>query len=201
MNKVWELYPYGEGEAWQAPPDIANHTGVNVASLYIILKRWRENTWGYADGKYFNAQQMTDSRPHWLYKINAKGQAYLNRLPKWYEPLEAVLAEVVNYKEHHEDYCPHDLTPRRIAWHTKPSEWVTYIQWPSKSKGDAHYAMWYMGGYSVADMQEAIFTTKAVFGITPSQECLEVAKEIEGHFVKTALEKLATGAGLEVKTQ
>ncbi len=95
-----DFFPYGMGGsyAWRTPATIAWHTGVNVASLYVILKRWRNNKWGYADARYFTADQMEDGRPHWLYKINAKGIAYLNRLHKWYKAEKEVKIALSEYQ-------------------------------------------------------------------------------------------------------
>ena len=69
--------------AWQASATIANETGCNLASLYTILKRWRSNTWGYADYKILTAADMptvenftsmtTDSYPHREGPFGAKG--------------------------------------------------------------------------------------------------------------------------------
>lgn len=182
--------------AWQAPASIANSTGVNVASLYIILKRWRSNTWGYVEALHFNAEQMADLRPHWLYKINTKGLAYLTRLHKWYEPLEAVLASVALYEEQHEDYCGRDIIPRVIEWHVKPSEMATCIEWPFRGKADTHPAMaWFPNCLRVKSLEEASNMASVVFGITPSKECLRMARAWQNHYVQEELDKLAQGAG------
>lgn len=187
---------FGGAWCWRAPSTIAHDTGVNVASLYIIMKRWRENKWGYADGRYFSADQMTDGRPHWLYKINAKGLSYLNRLHKWYKSEEEIKAELVEHEKIYGfDYNDFDLSPRRIAWHIKPSEWTTVINWPFASKHDTHPAKWFMKGYEVADIEEAVYTARVVFRIKPSNECIERAMAIQNAYVQDALKKLATGAG------
>ena len=187
---------FGGAWCWRAPATIAFDTGVNAASLYVIMKRWRENTWGYADARYFSADQMTDGRPHWLYRINAKGLSYLNRLHKWYMAEDEVKAELAEYqREIGSDMVPWRLVPRCIAWHIKPSTWTTVINWPFASKHDTHPAKWFMKGYEVANIEEAVYTARAVFRIIPSNECIERAKAIQNHFVQEALEKLATGAG------
>jgi len=195
------IEPYGEAWCWRAPATIAFDTGVNVASLYTILKRWRNNTWGHAEGRHFNALQMEDSRPHWLYRINAKGLSYLARLHRWYKPLEEVKASLVKYQEDMCcDYIPWHLAPRVISWHIKPSEWATHIHWPFAREADAGNAMWHMHGYEVANIDEAVHTARAIFGIMPSKECLAEAKRKEQFHIKRALNKLAADAGFATTT-
>ena len=189
-----EGYPFNEAHAWQTPADIAANTGVNVNSLYIILKRWRTHTWGYADGQHFTAEQMADFRPHWLYKINAKGNAYLARLHKWYEPLTDVLAAAAAYTEQHGEDCKQAIAPHCICWHIKPSEWVIRITWPFESSSDASRVMTF-GGYRVKDINKAVSMARVVFRLMPSRECLARATELQNHSVKEGLDKLAARAG------
>ena len=164
--------------------------------MYIIIKRWRENKWGYVDGRYFSADQMTDGRPHWLYKINAKGLSYLNRLHKWYKSEEEIKAELVEHEKIYGfDYNDFDLSPRCIAWHIKPSEWTTVINWPFASKHDTHPAKWFMKGYEVTDLEEAVYMVRSIFNISPKKECIDRAIQVQNHFIQDALKKLAAGAG------
>jgi len=192
---------FGGSWAWRAPATIARGTGVIEASLYVILKRWRENTWGYVEAKHFTAEQMADGRPHWLYRINAKGQAYLNRLHKWYKYEEQAKAELEkHYQENDDTHDQFNLEPRCISWHIKPSKWATHIEWPFVTKRDAGPAMWHMNGYVVADLEEAVALARSLFKVMPSKECIERARAWQNAYVQEALEKIAQGAGYEIKT-
>ena len=192
----------GEHWAWQAPAVIALYTNTNAASLYTILKRWRSNTWGYVDAKYFEPEQMQDGRPHWLYKINAKGQAYLDRLHKWYKAEAEVKAELEkDWLEVHDGILLpwRNLSIRGIAWHIKPSESATCIRWPFKTRHDAHIIYAFGGSYRVSDIQEAVYMARTVFHIPPSDECLMEARSLQDKYVRDALIKQAKAAGLEAR--
>ena len=187
---------YGGGWCWRTPATIAFDTGVNVASLYVILKRWRNNKWGYADARYFTADQMEDSRPHWLYRINTKGIAYLNRLHKWYKAEDEVKTALSKYQMGTDcDFIPWNLHIRCIAWHIKPSEWTTVITWPFESATDVKYAKWFMKGYEATDLEEAVHMVRSIFNINPKKECIDRAIQVQNYFIKDALNKLASGAG------
>ena len=195
----WGFEPMGEASAWRCPVSIAYATGVNSASLYVILKRWREHHWGYVSGIHFSAEQMNDSRPHWLYKINAKGESYLARLSKWYKYIAE--AQAANIAEGDCDTYDMRHMPRCLSWHVKPSEWATNIQWPFARKYDCGYAVWHMMGYEVANADEAVYMARSVYGIKPSKECLEQALQYEQMWVKDALDKLAKNAGFSTVSQ
>lgn len=189
---------YGGAWCWRAPTTIAFDTGVKASSLYIIMKRWRNNKWGYADARYFTADQMEDGRPHWLYRINAKGLSYLNRLHKWYGAEAEVKAELEKYQlDNLCDMIPWRIAPRCIAWHVKPSEWTTLITWPFEHECDVKYAKWFMKGYEAANIEEAVYIVRSIFNITPKKECIDRAMLVQNHFVQDALNKLAAGADFD----
>lgn len=196
-ENIW----HGGSHTWRAPATIARDTGVNEASLRILLKRWRSASWGYVEALHFNALQMADKRPHWLYRINSRGQAYLARLHRWYKAEAEVKAELeayyneIGYDLSLDLFNQGKLEPRCIGWHIKPSKMITIIRYPFERKSDAHFAVWYMHGFEVGNIEEAVFVARSVFHIKPTKECLTQAEGWQDSFVKEALEELASSAG------
>jgi len=183
--------------AWRTPAEMAMALDVNGDSLRVILKRWRSNSWGYVDGKYFTGEQTEDSRPHWFYKINNKGLAYMARLPKWYKSLDELATW---WSELDEDGCQtlpfHKKGLKSIGWHIAPSEMVTVIRWPFQTAVDTYSAFGFSEfGIRCESLKEAAGMARAVFHVEPSVECLTQAKAYQDEYVEAGLKKLASDAG------
>ncbi|MFC2047357.1 hypothetical protein ACFLTK_03690 [Chloroflexota bacterium] len=201
INKVTEPSElgrgFGEKHTWASVPDIARFTGAGVDSLRVLLGRWERAPWGYVDGRHFSSITMNDSRHHWMYKINGTGISYFNRLDRWYPRLQ----EAKDYLEKlWEEECGGDLSVliriRGIAWHVRPAEWATVIEWPFATSRDAHESMVWGENFKVDNMDMAISTARSIFGIVPSRECLQYAQALEKYHVKEALEKLRQKTGV-----
>ena len=176
-----------EHNYWATIPDIAREAEVNTGSLYVLMPRWER--YGYVQSKYFSGDCMSDSRPHWVYKIASRGRSYLKRLDRWYARCDE--AREIVYGEEGTVCSPHTRI-RAIAWHTPPAKRVvTIIEWPFNTANDArwqYYGFLY-SDYQVENIDVAAQMAKALFGIEPTDICLKAALGIQNHFVNEALKE------------
>ncbi len=186
----------GNHWAWCAIPDIALGIGLSKdhrarpGSLYVVIPRWANNPWGYVDSYSFTAAQMPDSRPHTFYRINAKGEAYLRRLDKWYGYIKEAQAALDDSKE---DSIPM-LYPIRMHWPAYPGSRQdgVWIMWPFTSKRDAGPCFLQRSKefMFVEDIDEALNVARGLFHIEPKQECVNYALAIQKHYAEKAGYKL-----------
>jgi hypothetical protein len=183
-------YKGGGRYQWAAVPDIARYTASSRGSLGILLKRWQG--WGLVEGRYFSNIAMSDSRPHWMYRIGREGQNYLGRLNDWYPHRNAArsyLNKVADEK--FGGYTPQFIITRGIAWHIKPSDRVTVLEYPFETKYDTHFAMgFFQNIFKVQSLGEAASLAYMIFRVKPTHECLQAARNIERYYLNEAIKKL-----------
>lgn len=174
---------------WCSIPSIALGSGVSANSLYVVLNRWANASWGYVTSQYFPAQVMVDGKAHTFYSINNRGLRYLESLPRWYGYIEAAQAII----KERDKYMPQLEGPqiKAISWPVVPEQWIGYvlIQWPFEDYSDSMPC----GGNRrlqiiARDLNAAVRGAQRFFGITPSNDCILMARELEKFVVEKCRE-------------
>ena len=104
--------------------DIAKWSDNNVKSLRVLLARWRAASWGYVDAGYFPPECCHNGRGHWLYRLNAKGKQYVERVDAWYPRATEAKEAVIN-----SGLLVHDETTGEDLFKGFPKEVLAPIVW------------------------------------------------------------------------
>ena len=200
-----EIDKCGESVAWETAADISRNAGVNYKSAYVLLPRWREASWGYVDGMHVKGELCEDGRPHWFYRINARGLSWLTRCRKWYVGYDQAI-KMVEARLNSDEWAP-TLEMRRVGWHiyghsgnqcmyagpdTLVYNHTVVLEWPFKDKTDAH--VYYYPAetdkrmFVVPDIKYALAIIRKRYEVEPARECLDRAVKLQESLLVGAVE-------------